>query len=364
MNCHWLAVALFTVAVSGCQKADQAEAPTGFSSGTNNTKGSTKKKTTKSGLEVSTNADGTVTIKKDGKEKELEDLSDSDKDEVEKQIEQIELENTEVVAAGALPVFIGDGVEGENPKKGAVPAPARGDAKKGKFLHASGKWKSPFPAGMIKILAGDKVPDGWAECDGREVKREDNKELFAAIATKWGSGDGTTTFNIPDLRGRFLRGWDHGAGLDPDAAARTEIKPGGAVGDSVGSAQAPGVKMPALTVTVAEGGLATPTIAVPAASGTGGTVSVQTPLTGTQPFNGTVNVTVLNNGTCTNLAGTPFTGNWIAPGNSTVSVATPPTSTGTPTTVATTHTHTATVTATDDPETRVINAAVLYIIKL
>ena len=49
-------------------------------------------------------------------------------------------------------------------------------------------------------------------------------------------GDGSTTFNIPDMRGRFARGWDHGAGIDPDAASRTD-RGDGTTGDNVGTNQ-------------------------------------------------------------------------------------------------------------------------------
>lgn len=68
--------------------------------------------------------------------------------------------------------------------------------------------------GMIAAFAMATAPDGWLECDGSAVSRVSYAALFAAIGTTWGAGDGTTTFNLPDLRGEFLRGWDHGKGTD------------------------------------------------------------------------------------------------------------------------------------------------------
>jgi microcystin-dependent protein len=57
------------------------------------------------------------------------------------------------------------------------------------------------------------------------------------IGNRFGQGDGSTSFHLPDLRGRFLRGRDAGAGRDPDRNARTTMNAGGAVGDLVGSVQ-------------------------------------------------------------------------------------------------------------------------------
>jgi microcystin-dependent protein len=65
--------------------------------------------------------------------------------------------------------------------------------------------------------------------------------LFAVIGDDFGVGDTTTTFNLPDFRGRFLRGWDHAAGLDPDAATRTN-RGDTVTGDHVGTKQADGFK--------------------------------------------------------------------------------------------------------------------------
>ncbi len=92
------------------------------------------------------------------------------------------------------------------------------------------------PAGAVTSFAGTGTPPlGWLACDGSEVGRAAFPKLFATIGTAWGKGDGSTTFTLPDLRGRFLRGMDGGAGHDPDAVARLASGPGGAVGDTVGT---------------------------------------------------------------------------------------------------------------------------------
>ena len=93
------------------------------------------------------------------------------------------------------------------------------------------------PAGSVIAFAGPVAPSGWLLCDGTAVSRTTYAALFKAIGTVHGSGDGATTFNLPDLRGRFLRGVDHGQGRDPDAAARQAAATGGQAGDSVGTIQ-------------------------------------------------------------------------------------------------------------------------------
>ena len=62
------------------------------------------------------------------------------------------------------------------------------------------------PAGIVAPFAGTSAPSGWLACNGAAVSRTDYATLFAAIGTTWGVGDGSTTFNVPDLRGTFLRG--------------------------------------------------------------------------------------------------------------------------------------------------------------
>jgi microcystin-dependent protein len=93
------------------------------------------------------------------------------------------------------------------------------------------------PTGTIVAFAGIAVPPNWLLCDGAEIVRLDYPALFSTIGTSFGGGDGVTTFNLPDLRGRFMRGVDHGSGHDPDAASREASNPGGSVADAVGSMQ-------------------------------------------------------------------------------------------------------------------------------
>jgi microcystin-dependent protein len=71
-----------------------------------------------------------------------------------------------------------------------------------------------MPAGVVAMHAASTAPTGWLECNGTAVSRTTYAALFTAISTTWGAGDGSTTFNVPDLRGEFVRGWDHGKGTD------------------------------------------------------------------------------------------------------------------------------------------------------
>ena len=70
------------------------------------------------------------------------------------------------------------------------------------------------PVGSIIAFADETAPAGWLECNGAVVSRNVYADLFAVIKTRYGAGDGSTTFNLPDLRGEFVRGWDHGRGVD------------------------------------------------------------------------------------------------------------------------------------------------------
>lgn len=64
----------------------------------------------------------------------------------------------------------------------------------------------PWPSGIITQYAGTTAPNGYFLCDGSAVNRTTYALLFGAIGTTYGSGDGSTTFNIPDLRQKFPLG--------------------------------------------------------------------------------------------------------------------------------------------------------------
>ena len=92
------------------------------------------------------------------------------------------------------------------------------------------------PTGSEITWATATLPTGWLEENGAAISRSTYSALFAVIGTEYGVGDGSSTFNLPDARGEFIRGWDHGAGTDPDAAARTN-RGDGTAGDVIGSKQ-------------------------------------------------------------------------------------------------------------------------------
>jgi microcystin-dependent protein len=70
-----------------------------------------------------------------------------------------------------------------------------------------------FPPGAIIMYGAAAAPTGWLLCDGAAVSRATYADLFANIGTTWGVGDGATTFNVPDMRGKAPIGQGTGAGL-------------------------------------------------------------------------------------------------------------------------------------------------------
>jgi microcystin-dependent protein len=71
-----------------------------------------------------------------------------------------------------------------------------------------------IPSGAVMNFAMPTAPTGWLKADGSDVSRSTYSSLFSAIGTTFGNGDGSSTFNLPDLRGEFLRGWDDGREID------------------------------------------------------------------------------------------------------------------------------------------------------
>ena len=94
-----------------------------------------------------------------------------------------------------------------------------------------------MPVGTILPFAGATIPEGWLLCDGIAVRRDLYADLFAVIGINWGYGDASATFNLPDLRGQFLRGVANGNANDPDRDSRIAFLPGGNTGDNVGTYQ-------------------------------------------------------------------------------------------------------------------------------
>jgi hypothetical protein len=70
------------------------------------------------------------------------------------------------------------------------------------------------PAGTILAFAGNSTPQGYLVCDGSAVSRTTYRLLYTIIGTTYGAGNGSSTFNLPDLRGEFIRGLDAGRGID------------------------------------------------------------------------------------------------------------------------------------------------------
>ena len=90
--------------------------------------------------------------------------------------------------------------------------------------------------GDVKSSAGKLREQGWLICDGAAYSKVDYSELVEVIGTAFGSSS-SSQFNVPDLRGRFVRGLDDGSGRDPDAKSRTYSAQGGYEGNNVGSVQ-------------------------------------------------------------------------------------------------------------------------------
>jgi microcystin-dependent protein len=105
----------------------------------------------------------------------------------------------------------------------------------GNVLTSTGTgWASSpsIPTGSVITFAGSSAPSGWLLCFGQAISRSTYADLFAAISTIYGSGDGSTTFNLPDLRGRVAAGKDDMGG---SAANRITNAGSGITGTTLGA---------------------------------------------------------------------------------------------------------------------------------
>ena len=98
------------------------------------------------------------------------------------------------------------------------------DGSSGQALTTNGSGALAFatiggvPTGAVFYFAANTAPTGFLKCDGTAVSRNNYAALFAVTGTTYGVGNGNTTFNLPDLRGEFIRGWDDGRGVDASRA--------------------------------------------------------------------------------------------------------------------------------------------------
>lgn len=75
-------------------------------------------------------------------------------------------------------------------------------------LIAGGTLWADCPLGTINAFGGSTAPEGWLLCQGQAISRTDYADLFAVIGTNFGAGDGSTTFNLPDMKGKVLAGYN------------------------------------------------------------------------------------------------------------------------------------------------------------
>ena len=99
---------------------------------------------------------------------------------------------------------------------------------------AMGGTVGAVPAGAVMPFAGSTEPAGWLLCYGQTVSRTVYAQLFAAIGTTYGSGDGSTTFALPDLRGRVVAGQDDMGGTSANRLTNPAATTGGIDGDVLG----------------------------------------------------------------------------------------------------------------------------------
>ena len=118
-------------------------------------------------------------------------------------------------ATGSFPLPAGTTAQRDgSPATGAVRFNSSLTQFEGYTGSAWGSLGGSTPSGAVLAFAMTTAPSGWLECNGAAVSRTTYAALFAAIGTVFGVGDGSTTFNLPQLQAEFIRGWDNGRGVD------------------------------------------------------------------------------------------------------------------------------------------------------
>jgi microcystin-dependent protein len=100
---------------------------------------------------------------------------------------------------------------------------------------ASGAIPDSTASGTVVPWGGTSAPTGWLDCDGSAVSRSTYADLFTAIGTTYGVGDGSSTFNIPDIRGRTVCGKDNMGGTAANRLTSGTTIDGATLGTAGGS---------------------------------------------------------------------------------------------------------------------------------
>lgn len=142
-----------------------------------------------------------------------------------------------VIAAGIADDAVGAAAIADN-AVGAAAINISGNGSAGQVVSSDGDGSfsyatlaSGFVSGMVMPFAGTSAPTGWLLSFGQAVSRSTYSSLFSAIGTTYGAGDGSSTFALPDLRGRVLAGQDDMGG---SSANRLTDQTGGLNGDTLG----------------------------------------------------------------------------------------------------------------------------------
>jgi microcystin-dependent protein len=172
--------------------------------------------------------------------------------------------------------------------------------------------ESPAAISVGTVMAWpiSTVPTGWLECDGSAVSRSTYSALFAVIGDDYGPGNGTTTFNLPNYKDYFLRGFDASG---TDAGSRTD-RGDGTTGANVGTKQAAATASHTHTGTTASNGAHTHTYTAPdsAAGGDGGASVIDASALGTTSSDGAHTHTFTTDATGgTETRGKNITVKWI-----------------------------------------------------